>query len=217
MLGTSDTWSTVRLSHRPSLLYCKLTDFRIDSWPKIDVLKGNYCLVASRQKLGSILEKKCLNNWSNQKCLSQKMCSLIDEMIKKILEKNLLIFDILSDFGPFWQLVTMPIHNIIISFENIDFLGPKIYLILYPSLENSITHITWGACYGCPGAEISAWVFWGVRPNSWTRPRCPPTWRWRLTTFLVGSGGHTHGCAEAHGRGLAVWPGPNISQYVWKK
>ena len=95
--------------------------------------------------------------------------------------------------------------------------GPKIYLILYPSLENSITHITWGACYGCPGAEISAWVFWGVRPNSWTRPRCPPTWRWRLTTFLVGCGGQTHGCAEAHGRGLAVWPGPNISQCVWKK
>ena len=94
--------------------------------------------------------------------------------------------------------------------------GPKIYLILYPSLENSITHITWEACYGCPGAEISAWVFWGVRPNSWTRPRCPPTWRWRLTTFLVGCGGQTHGCAEAHGRGLAVWPGPNISQCVWK-
>ena len=81
-------------------------------------------------------------------------------------------------------------------------------------ITHFFTNSTWGAYYGCPGAEISAWVFWGVRPNSWTRPRCPPTWRWRLTTFLVGCGGQTHGCAEAHGRGLAVWPGPNISQCV---
>ena len=32
MLGTSEAWSTIRLSHRqsdPSLLYCKLTDFMI--------------------------------------------------------------------------------------------------------------------------------------------------------------------------------------------
>ena len=27
MLGTSDTWSTSRLSHRPSIIYCKLSDF----------------------------------------------------------------------------------------------------------------------------------------------------------------------------------------------
>ena len=32
-------------------------------------------------------------------------------------------------------------HNKLISFENIGF-WPKIYLILYPSLENSTTHIT---------------------------------------------------------------------------
>jgi hypothetical protein len=32
-------------------------------------------------------------------------------------------------------------HNKLISFENIGF-WPKIYLILYPSLENSTTQIT---------------------------------------------------------------------------
>ena len=45
-----------------------------------------------------------------------------------------------SDFGPFRQFVI----NTRISFEDVDFLA-KIYLILYPFLENSITLITiWG-------------------------------------------------------------------------
>ena len=41
----------------------------------------------------------------------------------------------------FWPPATISSQNTIISFWNIDF-WPKIYLILYPSLENSKTYIT---------------------------------------------------------------------------
>ena len=48
----------------------------------------------------------------------------------------------MSDFGTFWQLDTYAnTQNTKISFEDMDF-WPKILLILYPSLENSTTHIT---------------------------------------------------------------------------
>ena len=53
-----------------------------------------------------------------------------------------LIFDFVSRF---WHFLTtrhyVNLQNTIISFEDIDF-WPRIYLIWYPSLENSTTHIT---------------------------------------------------------------------------
>ena len=60
--------------------------------------------------------------------------------MKQKSEKKPLIFDIQNLL---WKSNRNYINsqNTIISFEDID-LWPKIYLILYPSLENTTTHTT---------------------------------------------------------------------------
>ena len=52
-----------------------------DFWPKINILKGNHCIlrirgVPVRQKLGMILENKVVQKWKlEKKCFLQKMVS----------------------------------------------------------------------------------------------------------------------------------------------
>jgi hypothetical protein len=58
ILGTSDAWSTIRLSKskQPSVLYCKLTDFY---YLNSDLL-GNYDLVIPTHEFDSYLYKKLI-------------------------------------------------------------------------------------------------------------------------------------------------------------
>ena len=54
-----------------------------DFWPKINILKGNYCIlgieiVASHQILDIILENKASQKLELSKHILQKVCSLID-------------------------------------------------------------------------------------------------------------------------------------------
>ena len=51
-----------------------------DFWPKIDILKGNHCILRIRgapvlQKLGSILENKVIQKLKLQNLFLQKMVS----------------------------------------------------------------------------------------------------------------------------------------------
>ena len=64
-----------------------------DSWPKINVLKGNHCILRIRQKLGMILEKKVV-----QKLKLEKYVFLYKKWSPKLIflnefEKIPLIFD----------------------------------------------------------------------------------------------------------------------------
>ena len=111
-------------------------------WPKI---KGNYCflwidVVASCQKLGFILENKVSQKLKLSKNAFQK------NVLKKV-RKIPLIFDIKIDFeSQIWHFLTICHYvnspNSIIPLRICTDFWPKICLILYPSLENSTTHIT---------------------------------------------------------------------------
>ena len=112
------------------LMLIWVVDFSREGY-KIDI-------VVSRQKLGIILENKAFKidtfKWKKK--------------IRNILLNQhwVLIFDIenrlrKSDFGNFWQLDTVNSQYTIIFFGDIDF-WLKNFLILYPSLKNSTTHIT---------------------------------------------------------------------------
>ena len=121
--------------------------------PKINILKGNYCILwidvaASHQKLGIILQIERLKNWRYQNMLFTKneLLNLNFKWKKNhknsfdFWHENVTLKDQFWDF--FWQLATMcqfTKYNIFL--EHIDF-WPKIYLIVYPSLENSTTRIT---------------------------------------------------------------------------
>ena len=65
ILGTSDPWLTSRLSHRPSVLYCRLTDFMI---PK---QKTEFDILYPKVKARAVLPPYFLKNHH----FSKEICS----------------------------------------------------------------------------------------------------------------------------------------------
>jgi hypothetical protein len=101
----------------------KKQDFLAKNMPKINILKGNHCILKIhcapiRQKLGMILENKVVQKLKLEKnVFLQKMVSLID-ILQWIFffEKILSIFDIENwlwedNFCTFWQTI---IHSRIV-------------------------------------------------------------------------------------------------------